>query len=205
VRRADLLDEAARGRLPGWARATRTRCEHMERVAALMGAWAEALGLPESERVRWRAAGWLHDALRDAPPDELRAMVPAALRSMGGRVLHGPAAAARLRDDGVEDEALLLAIAYHTTGHPELDEMGRALFIADYIEPGRRYEPARLAVLRARMPAAAGAVLRDVLHARLERLLRERRPIRAETAAFWNTVNGGAAAGAAGDGVARPG
>lgn len=189
-----LLEDAAAGRLPRWARAGRSRLEHMERVATLLGTWAEALGLPPAEQVRWRAAGFLHDALRDVPPEELRELVPEPLRNLGGKLLHGPAAAARLRDEGVDDEPLLLAVAFHTVGHPDLDTLGRALFIADYIEPGRRYEPVKLAALRARMPAALQEVLREVLHARMSQLLREGRPIRSETASFWNAVNAGAAA-----------
>jgi HD superfamily phosphohydrolase YqeK len=167
----------------------------MERVAALLDEWAVELRLGEADRVRWRAAGWLHDALRDAPPEELRDLVPAGLRSIGGKLLHGPAAAARLREDGVDDEPLLCAITWHTTGHADFDALGRALFIADYIEPGRRHDAAHLAALRARMPDAADDVLREVLHARMGRLIREGRPIRAETAAFWNTVNGSASGG----------
>jgi predicted HD superfamily hydrolase involved in NAD metabolism len=185
-----LIVQAAAGRLPDWASASSRRCAHMERVAELLGQWAEALGLSADDRLRWRAAGILHDALREAPPEELRPLVPEALRNVAPKLLHGPAAAARLRADGIEDEALLSAIAWHTIGHPALDVLGRALFIADYIEPGRKYEPSRLAVLRARMPAGMDAVLRTVLHARIERLLAEGRPVRAETAAFWNVVNG---------------
>jgi HD superfamily phosphohydrolase YqeK len=188
-----LLEDAARGRLPAWARVSRHRLAHMERVAGLLEEWARALELPARERVRWRAAAFLHDALRETPPDELRPLLPDDLKHLPGRLLHGPAAAERLRGEGFEDEPLLRAIAFHTIGHPELDELGRALFIADYIEPGRRYEPGRLAVLRARMPAARDAVLREVLQARLDRLLTEGRPIRAETAAFWNRITGATA------------
>jgi predicted HD superfamily hydrolase involved in NAD metabolism len=183
-----LLDAAAAGRLPDWANVGERRLAHMHRVADLLGSWADALGLPAAERARWRAAGLLHDALRDTKPDELRPLVPEPLRSLAGKLLHGPAAAALLRDAGVRDEALLRAVAYHTLGHPELDELGRALFIADYIEPGRRYDPAALATLRARMPAARADVLLDVLRARVSRLLREGRPMRPETVAFWNVV-----------------
>jgi HD superfamily phosphohydrolase YqeK len=160
----------------------------MRRVADLLGSWAVELALPSAECARWRAAGLLHDALRDTKADALRPLVPEPLQSLPGKLLHGPAAAARLRADGVHDEALLRAIAYHTLGHPELDELGRALFIADYIEPGRRYDPAQLATLRARMPRARAEVLLDVLRARVGRLLREGRPMRPETVAFWNVV-----------------
>jgi HD superfamily phosphohydrolase YqeK len=190
---SEMIAEAAEGRLPAWAQLTRRRSGHIERVAALLGEWADALDLEAVDRIRWRAVGFLHDALREATPDELRPFVPPTFRHLMPKLLHGPAAAERLRQDGVDDEPLLRAIAYHTIGHPELDDMGRALFIADYIEPGRKYEPAKLAAMRARMPAARTDVLRQVLHARMERLLKEGRPIRSETAAFWNSLNSHAA------------
>jgi HD superfamily phosphohydrolase YqeK len=183
-----LIEAAAAGSLPEWANVGRWRRAHIERVATLLGEWAHKLALPERDQIRWRAAGFLHDALRDAPPAELRPLVPESLRLLSNQLLHGPAVAERLRRDGVHDEALLRAVTYHTIGHPELDELGRALFIADYIEPGRRHDPARLAVLRARMPEARADVLRDVLRARMERLLTEGRAIRSETAAFWNAL-----------------
>jgi HD superfamily phosphohydrolase YqeK len=188
-----LLEKAADGQLPEWSQVTRQRRAHVARVAELLGEWATALGLDAEETRRWRAAGVLHDALRDADPDELRPLVPQTFRHLTGALLHGPAAAERLRQDGIADEGLLLAIAYHTIGNSRFDELGRALFIADYIEPGRKYEPARLAKLRARMPADREAVLIEVLRSRMERLLGEGRGMRAETAAFWHSVGGAAA------------
>jgi HD superfamily phosphohydrolase YqeK len=188
---AALLEEAAAGHLPAWARLSPGRLEHSGRVAQLLGSWAAELGLATGEVARWRAAGYLHDAMRDAPPEVLRPLVSPPLSSMGRRLLHGPAAAALLRADGLDDEELLCAIEFHTVGHPSFGELGRALFVADYVEPGRRHEPLRLAALRARMPHARTEVLREVLHARIQRLLTEGRPIRMETAAFWNAINGG--------------
>jgi nicotinate-nucleotide adenylyltransferase len=185
-----LLEDAAVGRLPTWASVGRRRLAHMRRVADLMGDWVVELQLPPDEQMRWRAAGYLHDALRDANPEELRSMVPDGMKHLADGLLHGPAAAEQLRLDGVHDESLLRAIAFHTIGHPDLDELGRALFIADYIESGRPFEPARLAVLRARMPSSRDEVLRDVLGWRMERLLRQGQPLPAETAAFWNQIHG---------------
>jgi 2-amino-4-hydroxy-6-hydroxymethyldihydropteridine diphosphokinase len=188
-----LLEAAAAGDLPAWTRAGEQRREHMRRVGELLGEWAAALGLSDTERTRWRAAGYLHDALREAPPEELRAEVPPELRKAAGKLLHGPAAAERLRAAGVRDESFLRAVTYHTIGHPDLDELGAALFIADYIEPGRRHQPEWLEELRARMPAEREEVLREVLRARLERLLRDGRPVRAETVALWNRLVGATA------------
>jgi len=163
----------------------------MGRVAALMDAWAAGLGLDARERMRWRAAAWLHDVLRDADPARLRASLGGGHAEWPSGLLHGPAAAARLAEEGVTDQPLLNAVAWHTLGHPDLDLLGRCLYVADYIEPGRTYEPGLLAVLRARMPAAAADVVREVARRRISRLLESGRPIAAETAAFWNSVAGG--------------
>ena len=130
---AALLEDAAAGRLPDWVDVSDSRRGHMERVAALMGEWAAALRLPPEDRARWRAAGLLHDILREMPPDQLRPIVSAPLNEVAGKLLHGPAAAMRLREHGVADES--------------------------------------------------------VLRGRLERLLTDTRPIRPETAAFWNVVS----------------
>lgn len=158
----------------------------MARVAELLGRWADELDLPPAEGVRWRAAGWLHDALRDAPAEELRAEVPEEMRDLPGPLLHGPAASERLRGDA--DEALLRAVRYHTIGHPSLDRLGRALYLADFLEPGRNFEVEWRASLAERTPHDMGAVLVEIVAARIRHLLDERSPIRPETAAFWSSL-----------------
>lgn len=40
---------------------------------------------------------------------------------------------------GITDANILRAIAYHPTGHPEFDWIGEALYLADFMEPGRPY------------------------------------------------------------------
>ena len=183
-----LVERAAAGELPAWAEASSGRREHVRRVADLMGAWAGRLGLMPHDGARWRAAGLLHDALRDADFESLRPLVDPGLRDVPGKMLHGPAAAARLRADGVTDEALLLAIAWHTLGHPEFDDLGRALYLADYTEPGRDYESAELAAKRDRVPDDMTGVLREVAEDRIARSLAKGRPLLEPTVGFWNRL-----------------
>ncbi len=40
---------------------------------------------------------------------------------------------------GVTDENILNAICYHTTGRPDMSLLEKIIYIADYIEPGRRH------------------------------------------------------------------
>ena len=55
------------------------------------------------------------------------------------QVLHGPVASYILKQEGlVDDESVLQAVRYHTTGHPDMDTLAKIIFIADYIEPGRK-------------------------------------------------------------------
>lgn len=181
-----VVRDAARGRLPGWAEVEPGRREHVERVAALLETWATLRGEAPSDVARWTAAGWLHDALRDADPEALRPLLDGSPAELPGALLHGPAAAARLRRDGVADEELLRAVAFHTLGHPDLDDLGRATYCADFLEPGRAPRPEWRASLRERMPGELDAVTREVLAARIGRLLERGLRIHPATVEFWN-------------------
>lgn len=183
-----LLERAAGGRLPEWARAGKGRRGHMERVSRLLRRWAGALGLTPYDTTRWAAVGYLHDVLREAPPEQLRPLVPPGFRDLPDSILHGPAAAVRLREEGVDDAELLHAVAFHTLGHPELRTLGRALYAADFLEPGRRLRPRWRSGLRKRVPEELDTVVVEILGARLIHLVGRHSPVRSETVGFWNAL-----------------
>lgn len=179
-----IIRDAAAGRLPDWACVMPGRVPHLERVARLMESWAVELALEPLDRERWAAAAWLHDALRDADTGRLATEAP----EYPEKVRHGPAVAARLRKLGVADEELLEAIAFHTLGRPGLRRLGRFLFMADYLEPGRDFEEGERADLRKRLPADVEEVLREVCARRIAWRLREGKSLRSETVDFWNEL-----------------
>jgi len=183
-----LVERAAEGRLPEWAVASEPRRAHIGRVVELLESWGEGLGLEARDRARLRAAGTLHDALREADPEALRPRVPPPLATLPGPLLHGPAAAERLRIEGVDDGELLRAVGYHTIGHPGFRALGKALYAADFLEPGRRLRDEWRAGLRDRMPRELDAVVRDILGARIAHLVEIGGPLREETWAFWNAL-----------------
>lgn len=176
-----------KGELPSWAVITKSRRAHVARVADLMGEWASTLGLGKTDRIRWKAAGLLHDALKDEKPAALQPLVDHDV-TWPDPVVHGPACAARLREEGVEDEGVLMAIAHHTTGHPELDRLGESLYLADYLEPGRRSRARWRATLRRGMPGDHDEALADVAAAKISMLLERRLPIPEMTVEFWARV-----------------
>lgn len=160
--------------LPAWAEVSASRRAHIERVVALLGAWADAMRVSPQERDRWIRAGWLHDALRDA--------------QLGNRTAHGPAAADRAAAEGERDRGVLDAVRYHTIGSAEWDDVGRMLYLADFLEPGRSLPEGP--DLARRVPGERDAVLKDVARRRLEWTIRSGWPLRAETVAFWNQLVG---------------
>jgi HD superfamily phosphohydrolase YqeK len=172
--------------LPEWAVVTPRRRAHIERVALLLDSWASAMAVDEREAVDWHDAARWHDALRDASEEELRALVPDGRYSTP--MLHGPAAAARLEAAGERRPGVLDAVRYHTVGYAGWDRTGRALYMADFLEPGRDWGLADRAFLTAHVPHDFEGVFRQVVRQRLEWALREGNVLYAETVELWNSV-----------------
>lgn len=163
----------------------------MARVAGLLEEWARARGEADVDWARWIAAGYLHDALRDEDHEKLRREVAPPFKHLPGKILHGPGVARRLRREGVEDEELLNAIAYHTLGSAGFGTLGLALYAADFLEPGREMREDWRADLRRRAPAELENVVREILAARIGYLLEKGRPLNPETLGFWNRLSKG--------------
>ena len=123
--------------LPSWAKVSEKRLAHITRVTALLDRWAEELNLSPDEAKEWHDAGAWHDSMRDAGEAELREW--AGEPAWPVTVLHGPAAARRLAADGEKRQDVLEAIRWHTLGNPAWARTGRALYMADFLEPGRPF------------------------------------------------------------------
>ncbi len=172
--------------LPSWASISDKRLEHVQRVAGLLVTWAEELGVPDNERHRWLRAAWLHDAMRDAMDEELKEWAPSATGPMVLR--HGPAAAARAKAEGETDRGVLDAVRYHSVGLTEWDMVGRMLYCADFLDPGRGFDQETRAKMAEQLTRDVGGTLRDVLNARLNHMVRSRWPLPEPTVRFWNSL-----------------
>ena len=179
-------EAAAPPELPSWAKVTPRRRAHIERVCVLLSTWADALRIAAPERDEWLRAGLMHDALRDAPDAELRALAGDTTRD--AEVLHGPAVATLLASQGESNRSVLAAIRYHTVGCAEWDRVGRALYMADFLEPGRSFSRRDRAFLAEHAPHDFDGVFRQVVRARLEYAFREGYALFPETVSLWNAV-----------------
>jgi HD superfamily phosphohydrolase YqeK len=172
--------------LPDWSVVSPRRLGHIERVAGLVARWAEEMGVPDSERNRWLRAVWLHDALRDAPAEELERWAPTSNGPAAMR--HGPASAARAKADGETDRGVLDAVRYHSSGLAEWDMVGRVLYCADFLEPGREHRAEERAALAARFSRDPGGVLREVARLRLGHAVESGWSLPDPTVRFWNSL-----------------
>ena len=132
-------------------------------------------------------AGLLHDcakcmtlsqmlkAAKDAPVDPLMRESKALMHSLAGCcVAHDVY--------GVEDEDVLSAIRWHTTGHAGMTRLAKIIYLADMIEPGRKAYPG-LEALRVLCKQDLELAMHQALRMSTEHVQAEGRPLHPDTLA----------------------
>jgi HD superfamily phosphohydrolase YqeK len=173
--------------LPIWAEVGEKRRNHIARVTAQIDDWARAMRLDAAEAQAWHDAARFHDALRDAPEVTLRQLV-SNFPLADTNLLHGPAVEARLKQDGEQRPSVLEAVRWHTIGHRDWDRTGKALYMADFLEPGRSFARAEREYLARQVPHDFDGTFRQVVRLRIEWTLREGKPLFLETVDLWNSA-----------------
>lgn len=92
------------------------------------------------------AAALLHDYAKDFDKEQLMVCVKKykieidPIMKYAHQLLHGKVAAAiATHEFGIEDDEVLLAIEYHTTGRRGMGMIEKIIYLSDFIEPGREY------------------------------------------------------------------
>ena len=94
-------------------------------------------------------AGMLHDCAKCMPFHKQIAVcekhnvsLSEVERTENSPLLHAKAGSTLARTEyGITDDDILNAISYHTTGRPDMSTLEKIIYIADYIEPGRKTLP----------------------------------------------------------------
>ncbi len=122
---------------------SKSRLEHSLSTSLICVDLCSRFGLDE---YKGKLAGIAHDIFREVPLTEtiiysLNDGYPLCEEELENPVLlHGRLGAELLKKTfGIEDEEILQAIRWHTSGHPDMGKLGQVLFVADYIEPGRAH------------------------------------------------------------------
>ena len=103
--------------------------------------------------------------------------------------LHGPVGAELLKhEDGLDDEEILAAVRFHTTGHPSLTQLGLLVFIADKLEPRKiKSYPYQHELLHIARESLQQAVLEFLCRESALRL-QQRRPVHPNSVATVNAL-----------------
>ncbi|HOE65150.1 MAG TPA: bis(5'-nucleosyl)-tetraphosphatase (symmetrical) YqeK [Candidatus Hydrogenedentes bacterium] len=128
------------------ARLSEKTANHCISATELMLTIADRVGIAAAQCVQ---AGLLHDLCKGMSDEDLlaaarRCDIPVSDVSLRKpKLLHGPVSAEECRRVlGIDDEDVLDAIRWHTTGHPEMGTTGLALYFADFSEPLRTHPEA---------------------------------------------------------------
>ena len=118
-----------------------SRRNHSLAVAELARSMCGSAGV---DPTRGYVAGLAHDLAREMNSRDLlrlaaRRQACSPLELAPPVLVHGRAAAALVNAElGLEDEEILLALEDHVTGRPAMGTLSRIVFVADFLEPGRK-------------------------------------------------------------------
>lgn len=124
------------------------KCQDKKRFQHTLGVsyTAAALAMRYGEKLeKAQAAGILHDCAKCLTDTKILSMCEkysvaiSEFERQSPYLLHGKLGAfLALEKYGIQDEDILNAIRYHTTGRPNMSLLEKIVFVADYIEPQRK-------------------------------------------------------------------
>jgi len=166
--------------------------DHILRVVAEAQRLAKRHGVDE-ERATVAALG--HDLARAESPSELVRQAEAAGLELSAierkepMLIHGALSARILAERfGVEDEEVLAAARYHTTGRPGMSVLERVVYIADKVEPEKARGVSELAEARRLAEESLEAAMRGLLDLHVRRALERGWPLHPNTVAARNEL-----------------
>lgn len=137
MERAELILQVVKERMPE------------KRYIHTLGVRDTAMHLAElynesSEKAELAAV--IHDVAKYADVDWMRDMVrlhnlDPRLLPWNSEILHGPVGAVIAEQEfNIDDEDILNAISHHTTGRPKMSQLEKIIYVADMIEPNRKFD-----------------------------------------------------------------
>ena len=169
------------------ARLSPNRFAHSLSVAAFAKTLAGSFGL-DSERAHM--AGMIHDYAKELPRNELESEIRRKreltdVELAFPHILHAEVSAIQARRDlGILDEETLAAAEAHTLAGVGLPPLAKVLFIADFLEPGRKFPEA--GELRKGLGKGLDADYKACLQAKILHLISKGLALHHRMVAAWN-------------------
>ena len=121
-----------------------------KRLAHSLGTASEAVKLAKihgADPAKARVAGLLHDVAKGKCQYGYKVyadqydVVLDDIEAKNAELIHGKLGAAMVKEQlGIDDEDILSAIRWHTTGRAGMSLLEKVIYLADLIEPGRDFE-----------------------------------------------------------------
>ncbi|MED3648157.1 bis(5'-nucleosyl)-tetraphosphatase (symmetrical) YqeK [Halalkalibacterium halodurans] len=137
-------------------------------------------------------AAIFHDYAKFRDKNEMRTLIREKLSQQdilfyGDELLHAACGAYYVREEvGIEDEDVLQAIRFHTTGRPNMSLLEKIIFLADYIEPNRQFPGVEKVRTQAKTDLN-GAIISSLVNT-ITFLLKKNQPIYPDTLATYNQL-----------------
>lgn len=127
---------------------SRSRFQHVLRVEQTAIELAEAYNV-NVEKVS--IAALLHDYAKERSTRFMKDIIMSEnleldMLDYGNQICHGPVASALAKKEfDISDKEILNAIYHHTFGGKQMSDVEKVVFVADYIEPNRKFKEANKA------------------------------------------------------------
>lgn len=121
---------------------------HEKRYIHTIGVMETAIELARQYDVdenKAELAAIFHDYAKCRPIPEMEEIIkrenlPKDLLQHNKELWHAPVGAYLVEKEvGITDRDILQAISYHTSGHENMTMLDKVIYVADYIEPGRKF------------------------------------------------------------------
>lgn len=118
------------------------RYQHTVGVMETAVALAQKYGVDEKKA---ELAAIFHDYAKFRDKEEMRSIImeqnmDEELLEYNSELWHAPVGAYLVeKEAGITDTEILDAIRYHTSGRPKMTKLEKVIYLADYIEPGRKF------------------------------------------------------------------
>lgn len=164
------------------------RFAHSLQTAALTAALLQKEDYPSPDIEKGIIAALLHDVTKEYDDDAHRRLFAEYDRidlydSLPKEVYHAYTGSYLIENQfGITAPSILFAVRYHTTGHPGLDHIGKAVFAADMLSvfSDRKIEIA--------LEGSMDQICLDKATYAIKTLVHRRRPIHEDTTRFYNEL-----------------
>lgn len=116
----------------------------INRYPHIYGTYKKALELSKRYNLddyKVAIAAILHDYAKNEPHDILVKYIDESLLKYDSAIYHGEVGSILLQKElGINDQDIILAVKYHVTGHPNMNDIAKVVYIADFIEETRSHD-----------------------------------------------------------------